>query len=84
MVEKGRQHGKQLRYRELCNQSHNGKKGGRRAMPPCSIADRSRIPPRMVGGEETRNGQGRDDLHLQLLSAILALSTRFPQLDRAR
>ena len=32
VVEKGRQHGKQLHYRESCNQSHNGKlcgKGGR-------------------------------------------------------
>jgi len=30
VMEKGRQHGKQLRYRESCNQSRNGKKGGRR------------------------------------------------------
>jgi len=28
VMEKGRQHGKQLHYRESCNQSHNGKKGG--------------------------------------------------------
>jgi len=56
VMEKGRQCGKQLRYRELCNQSCNGKKGGRWAMPPCSVADRSRIPPRMVrgGGDKKR------------------------------
>ena len=29
VMEKGRQHGKQLCYRESCNQSRNGKKGGR-------------------------------------------------------
>ena len=56
VMEKGRQHGKQLRYRELCNQSRNGKKGGRQAMPPCSVANWSRIPPRMVrgGGDKKR------------------------------
>jgi len=30
VMEKGRQRGKQLRYRESCNQSRNGKKGGQR------------------------------------------------------
>ena len=29
VMEKRRQRGKQLRYRESCNQSRNGKKGGR-------------------------------------------------------
>ena len=67
VVEKGRQHGKQLCYRESCNQSRNGKlrgKGGRwgNAAPTHCRAGHIHGTPRTVRGKGEENAQGRHDL----------------------
>ena len=67
VVEKGRQHGKQLHYRESCNQSCNGKshgKGGRwgNAAPAHCQAGHVHGTPRMVRGKGEENAQGQHDL----------------------